>query len=119
MGSKKKKESMGALVEITGAFVVGGSLAVLVSQLANANFAYVAGIVGSAPFYDLATFFFIASSALVAQTAFANGISHIGVVVAMLIIAYFGGDAVAIAAGVAAWALITSTVWLVKKEVFE
>jgi uncharacterized membrane protein (GlpM family) len=119
MGSKKKKESMGALVEITGAFVVGGSLAVLVSQLANANFAYVAGIVGSAPIYDLATFFFIASSALVAQTAFANGISHIGVVVAMLIIAYFGGDAVAIAAGVAAWAVITSTVWLVKKEVFE
>ena len=104
--------------EIAGVFVVGGLLAVAISQLANANLPYVAGIVGSAPIYDLATFFFIASSALVAQTAFANGISHIGVVVAMLIIAGLGGDAVAIAAGLAAWALITSTVWLVKKEVF-
>ena len=105
-------------MEIGGVFVVGGVVAVLVSQLANADLPYIAGIVGSAPLYDLTTFFFIASSALVAKTAFSNGISHIGVVVGMLIIAALGGGSLAIVAGLITWALITSMVWLVKKEVF-
>lgn len=92
-------------------FLIGGLLTVLVTTLANNNLPYVAGVLGSAPLWDLGTLFFISTAALASQTAYSNAISHVGVVFAMLFVSITGGTVYSVIGGFLVWAFVASTVF--------
>ena len=92
-------------------FFVGGLLTVLVTTLANNNLPYVAGVLGSAPLWDLGTLLLISTAALTTKTAYSNAISHIGVVLAMLFVSLTGGTVYSVIGGFFVWAFVASTVF--------
>ena len=94
-------------------FLTGGLLTVLVVGLANNSMPSLAGTIGSMPLMDIGAFLFLASSALVAQTAYANAISHIGVVGAMFMIWYLGGTPFSMAMGLLVWLGISASLFAV------
>lgn len=94
-------------------FMTGGLLTVLVVWLANNSMSSLAGAIGSMPLMDIGAFLFLASSALVAKTAFANAISHIGVVGAMFMIWYLGGTPLSMVMGLLVWLGTSATLFVV------
>lgn len=95
-------------------FMTGGLLTVLVVWLANnSSMPSLAGTVGSMPLMDIGAFLFLASSTLVAQTAYANAISHIGVVGAMFMIWYLGGTPFSMVMGLLVWLGISASLFVI------
>lgn len=93
-------------------FLVGGLITVMVVWLANNSMPSLAGIVGAMPLMDVSALLFLASGALVAQTAYANAISHVGVVGAMLMIWFLGGTPFSMIMGLLVWLGISATIFM-------
>jgi len=90
-------------------FVTGGTLTVLVVALANRfQQPTLAGIVGSMPLMDMGTLLFVSTAAMVSQTAYANAMSHVGVVGGMFVIAALGGSRLSLLVGLLVWAGVSA-----------